>query len=85
MDQAIVISGILMSILVLLALWAVRRGRISLWLAFGIVSLVAAISGLLIVYFRGDPLIGVLCLSPLLAFGFGVPVLVIGFVLRPKK
>ena len=85
MDPLIVIFGMLMTTLIIFVLMGERMGKISPWLGFGIVSLAAGISGLLFVYLSGDPLVGALCMSPLLAFVFGVPVLGMGFVLRPKK
>jgi hypothetical protein len=69
----------------LITLAGVRKKVISPWLAFAIICLAAAITGVYYVHSQGDDLIGALCLSPLLAFAFGMPALMFAFILKPKE
>lgn len=85
MTQLILILSIIVVTVELIALAGVRKKVISPWLAFVIICLAAAISGGYYVHSRGDDLIGAMCLSPLLAFAFGIPALILAFALKPKE
>jgi hypothetical protein len=85
MIQSLLISAILIGTIELLALLEVRRKHISPWVALAVICLVSSISGIYIVYSKGDNLIGAMCLSPILAIAFGFPALIIAFVMKSKE
>lgn len=84
MTETILISGIILVSAELLVFAGVRKNYISPWIALIIVCLVSAASGIIYIYLKGENLIGALCLSPLLAFSFGIPTLIFSFALKRK-
>jgi len=79
-----VIFGVIISVTIVFVFWMIRFFRMSVILATVISVLVVVLTEIILVYRRGGDFLEIICVGPLLAIAFGLPVNIFGRWLEKK-